>query len=227
MTQLQKSHRVSSPRYICCKSQGGGVLFYFGCTESLLRCAGFSSCGTRAQLQHMGSQFLNQGSNPGPCIGSAEFQGNPNSVCLFLIRYSLKKIFFNYLFLSGMDLRCSLHGPSPVAESGVGLPYGMGASPVSEHRLQAHSRQQQQQAGSRHAGSVVGLGLGLEFAQLWSFSSVAVVHGFSCHVACDIFPGQGLNPGPLHWECRVLTTGPPGKSLDAILFTQFVHTVGS
>ena len=24
---------------------------------------------------------------------------------------------------------------------------------------------------------------------------------------------QGLNLAPLHWECRVLATGPPGKSL--------------
>ena len=26
------------------------------------------------------------------------------------------------------------------------------------------------------------------------------------------FPDQGLNPHPLHWKRRVLTTGPPGKS---------------
>ena len=31
--------------------------------------------------------------------------------------------------------------------------------------------------------------------------------------ACGIqFPNQGLNLGPLHWECGVLTTAPPGKS---------------
>ena len=31
--------------------------------------------------------------------------------------------------------------------------------------------------------------------------------------ACRIlFSDQGLNPGPVHWECRVLTTGSPGKS---------------
>ena len=31
--------------------------------------------------------------------------------------------------------------------------------------------------------------------------------------ACGLwFPDQGLNPDPLHWECRVLATGPPGKS---------------
>ena len=25
------------------------------------------------------------------------------------------------------------------------------------------------------------------------------------------FPDQGPNPGPLHWKCGVLATGPPGK----------------
>ena len=37
-------------------------------------------------------------------------------------------------------------------------------------------------AGSRRAGSVV------------------VAHGPSCSVACGIFPDQGLNPCPLHWQ---------------------------
>ena len=27
------------------------------------------------------------------------------------------------------------------------------------------------------------------------------------------FPDQGSNPGPRHWECRGLATGPPGKFL--------------
>ena len=32
-------------------------------------------------------------------------------------------------------------------------------------------------------------------------------------VACRIqFPDEGFNLGPLHWECRVLATGPSGKS---------------
>ena len=31
--------------------------------------------------------------------------------------------------------------------------------------------------------------------------------------ACGIsFPDQGLNPGSLPWECRVVVTGSPGKS---------------
>ena len=36
--------------------------------------------------------------------------------------------------------------------------------------------------GSRRAGSVV------------------VAHGLSCSVACGIFPDQGSNPCPLHWQ---------------------------
>ena len=36
--------------------------------------------------------------------------------------------------------------------------------------------------GSRHAGSVV------------------VAHGPSCSAACGIFPDQGSNPSPLHWQ---------------------------
>ena len=31
--------------------------------------------------------------------------------------------------------------------------------------------------------------------------------------ACGIwFPHQGLNPGPFHWEHRILAAGPPGES---------------
>ena len=38
--------------------------------------------------------------------------------------------------------------------------------------------------GSRHAGSVV------------------VAHGPSCSAACGIFPDQGSNPCPLHWQAH-------------------------
>ena len=30
--------------------------------------------------------------------------------------------------------------------------------------------------------------------------SVVVAHGPSCSAACGIFPGQGSNPCPLHWQ---------------------------
>ena len=40
--------------------------------------------------------------------------------------------------------------------------------------------------------------------QLWlglqSAGSVVVVYGLSCSAACGIFPDQGLNPCPLHWQ---------------------------
>ena len=40
-------------------------------------------------------------------------------------------------------------------------------------------------------------------------------------VACDIqFPDQGLNLGPLHWELRVLVTGPPAMLLEVFSLVQ-------
>ena len=32
-----------------------------------------------------------------------------------------------------------------------------------------------------------------------------------------LFPNQGLNPGSLQWKLGVPATGPPGKSLEAVL----------
>ena len=43
---------------------------------------------------------------------------------------------------------------------------------------------------------------------------------FSCSMQ-DLVPEQGSNPGPLHWECAILATGPPGKSLEIISY-QFI-----
>ena len=33
-----------------------------------------------------------------------------------------------------------------------------------------------------------------------AWALVAVAHGLSCSEVCGIFPGQGLNPRPLHWQ---------------------------
>ena len=44
-------------------------------------------------------------------------------------------------------------------------------------------------------------------------------HARSLVAPCGIqFPDQGLNPGPLHWERRVLATGPPRKSQHFLLY---------
>ena len=42
-----------------------------------------------------------------------------------------------------------------------------------------------------------------------------------CFIACGIFLKQGLNPCPLRWQNRFLTTGPPGKPLDVLLQNNF------
>ena len=38
----------------------------------------------------------------------------------------------------------------------------------------------------------------------------------------SLFPEQGLNPGLQQWKCRVLTTGPSGKSLEVCCNTSLV-----
>ena len=63
------------------------------------------------------------------------------------------------------------------------------ASLVAEHGLQARRLRQLQ-----HAGSVV------VAHGLWSTGSVFVAHGLSCSMACGIFPDQGSNLCPLHWQ---------------------------
>ena len=51
-----------------------------------------------------------------------------------------------------------------------------------------------------------GVGLCLYYVFIWLHQVLVTACGIS-------FPDQGLNPGSLHWELRVLTTGPPGKCL--------------
>ena len=57
------------------------------------------------------------------------------------------------------------------------------------------------------------------FFFFWLFLALAA--------ACGIkFPDQGLNPGPLHWEHRVLPSGSPGKVLEIFFFfnQKFIST---
>ena len=56
--------------------------------------------------------------------------------------------------------------------------------------------------GSRHAGfSSCGTRVSVVVAHwLKSAGSVVVAHGLSCSTACGIFPDQGSNPCPLHWQ---------------------------
>ena len=55
--------------------------------------------------------------------------------------------------------------------------------------------------GSRRAGSVI------------------VAHGPSCSVACGIFPEQGSNPCPLHWQADSQPLRHQGSPIDCFLIT--------
>ena len=53
---------------------------------------------------------------------------------------------------------------------------------VAVHRLLIAVPSLVQSMGSRHAGSAV------------------TAHGLCCSMGCGIFPDQGSNPCPLHWQ---------------------------
>ena len=62
--------------------------------------------------------------------------------------------------------------------------------------------------GSRHTGSVV------------------VAHGPSCSAACGIFPDQGLNPCPLHWQADsqpLRHQGSPYSSFFVLLISMLLY----
>ena len=56
-------------------------------------------------------------------------------------------------------------------------------------------------------------------SDLKKYFIVLILISWLCHTMCGILgPDQELNPHPLHWKHRVLTPGPPGKSLIIIIF---------
>ena len=83
-------------------------------------------------------------------------------------------IFFN-LFMAVLGLRFSVRGLSLVVASG-------GHSSLRCAGLSLLWPLLLRSTGSRRAGSVT------------------VAHGPSCSAACGIFPDQGSNPCPLHWQ---------------------------
>ena len=60
--------------------------------------------------------------------------------------------------------------------------------------------------GNRGYSSLQCVGFSLLWLLLWQSTgsrhtgSVVVVHGLSCSATCGIFPDQGSNPCPLHWQ---------------------------
>ena len=92
---------------------------------------------------------------------------------LHLFFFKLWVYLFIYLWLCWVFV--SVRGLSLVAASG-------GHSSSQRTGLSLLRPLLLRSTGSRHAGSVI------------------VAHGPSCSAACGIFPDQGSNPCPLHWQ---------------------------
>ena len=60
----------------------------------------------------------------------------------------------------------------------------------------------------RHAESLVARH---RFSYLWCPSSIAVMHGLSCSVACGLFLDRGSNPCLLHWQADSLPLSHQGS----------------
>ena len=99
-----------------------------------------------------------------------------------------------FIFLAALGLRCCTRAFSSCDERGLlfvvlcVLLIAV-ASLAVEHGLQARGLQQ-----LCRVDSVV------VACELQSAGSVVVVHRLSCSTACGIFPDQGSNPCPLHWQ---------------------------
>ena len=130
--------------------------------------------------------LLDQGSNPCPLHWQADSsplrrQGSPiifHPLLLFFFFWNASLVYlFIYLFIYFWLcwVFISVRGLSPVVASG-GHSSSRCAGLSLSRPLLLRSK------GSRRAGSVI------------------VAHGPSCSVACGIFPDQGSNPCPLHWQ---------------------------
>ena len=94
---------------------------------------------------------------------------------IFQVLHFFLKYLFIYLFMVGLGLRFCARAFSSCGKQGplfnaVRGPLTIEAFLVAEHRLQTRRL------------------------------SNCVAHGPSCSAACGIFPDQGLNPCPLHWQ---------------------------
>ena len=61
--------------------------------------------------------------------------------------------------------------------------------------------------------------LGMTFVP---FGALPPFPGRAAEHVGSYFHNQGSNPHPLHWKCKVLTTGQPGKTLEPLRFDDFL-----
>ena len=81
------------------------------------------------------------------------------------------------------------------------------------------------QSSSRCAGLSLSRPLLLRSTGSRRAGSVVVVHGPSCSAACGIFPDQGSNPCPLHWQADSQPLRHQGSPLLAIFIFQLLFNV--
>ena len=80
-------------------------------------------------------------------------------------------------------------------------------------------------SSSRYAGLSLSWPLLLQSTGSRRTGSVIVAHGPSCSVACGIFPDQGSNPCPLHWQADsqpLCHQGSPATR-EALIFFKFFY----
>ena len=58
-------------------------------------------------------------------------------------------------------------------------------------------------------------------------ASVVAAHGLSCSAACGIFPDQGSNPCPLHWQADSQPWRHQGSPVLLFLITTFKYDVAN
>ena len=162
----------------------------------------YTICIFQGRQSYLGKFGLLEVKSTSPIIALLTFQHllSPVRVIAYMKHFyffNFKNLFiylFIYLFLAALGIRCCAWAFSSCGKWGLifvvvrGLLIAV-ASLVAEHRLQVHGLQQ-----LWHVGSVVVAG------RLQSADSVVVAHGLSCSAACGIFPDQGSNPCPLHWQ---------------------------
>ena len=119
----------------------------------------------------------------------------PQGQLLFFFLIYLFIYLLLLFFLAALGLHCCARGFSNCGERGLPFIAVCGLliavdSLAAEHGLQAHGLQQLWHESS----AVVARGL-------QSAGSIVVAHRLiSCSSACGIFPDEGSNPCPLHWQ---------------------------
>ena len=119
---------------------------------------------------------------------------------VFLVERFFFKNFYSFIYLWLCWVFVSVRGLSLVAASG-----GHSSSRCAGLSLSRPLRLRS--TGSRRAGSVT------------------VAHGPSCSAACGIFPDQGSNPCPLHWQADSQPLRHQGSPVERFLIMNSVYYI--